>query len=657
LSFKLFCALTVVLAGCAHGPVGSLGVQIPPVSEPYVEGLVRQAHALHLAEQRQWHKLLHYKLGVLGQGFLGGGYESEADGVGFFLSERGKLDPAAELDATIRALFLPLAAVSNSADPNEHPLCRFPARFLYLRQQLGIDPSKLPVQRCPKAESFIAELDPGSLTLIFSSYYLNNPASAFGHTFLRLNKANSLAVGERRELLDYGIDYSADVDTGNALIYAVKGLAGLFPGTFKRIPYYYKVRTYNDYESRDLWEYELNLSSAQLLLLSAHLWELGHTYFAYYYLGENCSYHILSLIEVADPSLHLLDGISSPVIPADTVRALFKYPELVRRVGFRPSARKQFQARAAQLSAAELAMVEQLAIDAEHALPVGLPRAREIAVLDAATDLIDVWYARELVHREDTAAALRKQQLLERRARILEPSVPLEVHTPEAERPERGHGSQRVGLGAVTTDDRWGLSLDVRLALHDLTDPTPGYPELNALEFMHVRALFWQTQRIELQDASFVHVASLTPQGRFDRKSSWEFDVGATSIRDRACDRCLMAHAAGGAGLTFAIFDNRVALFALGYGNFGWAPNIEGLAGSHLRMGIGPAGGLRVRISEGTVLLGRAHWLWLPGQAPSATYRIDAQLRVKLSSAVALGLESHFVPNGLEAQALAYTYF
>jgi hypothetical protein len=658
LSFHPFFFALVLLTAtaCAHGPVGSLAV--PTVaSDAYVEGLVRQAHALSVADERQWHKLLHYKLGVLGHGFLGGGYESEADGTDFFLAPRGKLDPRAELDATLRAFFLPLAAVSPRGDSDEHPLCRFPARFLYLRERLGIDPARLPVQRCPKAERFISELDPGSLTLIFSSYYLNNPASAFGHTFLRLNKQHSLVVGERRELLDFGIDYSADVDTGNAIIYAVKGMTGLFPGTFKRIPYYYKVRTYNDYESRDLWEYELSLNAAQLLMLSAHLWELGHTYFAYYYLTENCSYHILSLVEVADPSLHLLDGISAPVIPADTVRALFKQPGLVRKVGFRPSARRQFQARAGQLSSDELTLVEALAVDAQHALPPSMPAERAIAVLDAATDLIDVWYARDLVHHKDSAAAQRKQQLLERRARILQPSQPLLVERPEHERPELGHGSQRVGVGAVTADNTWGFSLDVRLAMHDLADPAPGYPELNSLEFMRVRTLFWQTQRIELKDASLVRVTSLTPQGRFDRKSSWEFDVGATTIQDSACDKCLMAHAAGGAGLTFAFFDNRLALFALAYGNLGWAPNHEGLLGSHMRVGVGPAGGVRLRLLPGAVLLGRAHWLWLPEQGIGSTYRIDTQLRVQLFAGLALGVEGQLVPNGFEAQALAFSYF
>ena len=211
-----------MLGACGHTPLGSLRLPSAGAADPYAQTLIHRAHAQRLAEQRQWHKLLHYKLGVLGRGFLGGGYESEADGPEFFLSPRGKLDPQAELDATLRAMFLPLARVSAEADPNAHPVCRFPARFMYLREQLGIDVARLPVQRCPMAEQFIAELDPGSLTLIFSAYYLNNPASAFGHTFLRVNKRNSLVVGERRELLDYGIDYSADVDTGNAIIYALK---------------------------------------------------------------------------------------------------------------------------------------------------------------------------------------------------------------------------------------------------------------------------------------------------------------------------------------------------------------------------------------------------------------------------------------------------
>ncbi|HEY5678025.1 MAG TPA: DUF4105 domain-containing protein, partial [Myxococcales bacterium] len=112
------------------------------------------------------------------------------------------------------------------------------------------------------------------MTLVFSSYYLNNPASAFGHTFLRLNKAAAAQSGRRFELVDSGIDYAATADTHNAILYAFKGLTGLFQGHWNNYPYFYKVREYADYESRDLWEYDLDLTPQETARLVAHLWEL-----------------------------------------------------------------------------------------------------------------------------------------------------------------------------------------------------------------------------------------------------------------------------------------------------------------------------------------------------------------------------------------------
>jgi hypothetical protein len=653
----LLCSAPAVI-GCGHGRLGPSEPSYPRASDPYVESLIARARALQLWEQPQWHKLLHYRLGMFGKGFLGGGYTSEADGVGFFLAPRGKVDPQGELEATIRSLFAPPTAAKPGAapDPNDHPLCRFPARFMFLRQVLEIDVRRLPVTRCPDAERFIQELDSSSLSLIFSAYYLNNPASAFGHTFLRFNRRNTLATGERRELLDYGIDYSADVDTGNAVIYAIKGLTGMFPGTFKRIPYYYKVRAYNDYESRDLWEYELNLQPAQLLMLSAHLWELGHTYFAYYYLSENCSYHILSLLEVADPSLDLISHVVSPVIPADTVKALYAHPGLVRKVAFRPSLRRQFEARVKDLDSEQRSLVEELAADAEFPLPASVSGARAIETLDAAADLVDVLYARELVHKTDSEAARRKQRLLERRAEILQPSKPLQIEPPYAEAPENGHGSRRFGLGVATAHREWAPTIEFRLALHDLSDPTPGYPELAAIEFLRARVQIWP-HRFELEDASLIRVTSLTPQTRFDRKISWEFDVGATTLEDDACDHCLAPHISGGAGMAFEVFDRGLTLFALARASAAWTPEIDGLADSHFRLGIGPSGGLRIRLTEGIVLLGTAYWLWLPAQTPNNTFRIDAGLRVRAFDALAFGLEGRSTPNGLEGQLLSYTYF
>ena len=63
-------------------------------------------------------------------------------------------------------------------------------------------------------------------------------------------------------------------------------------------PYYMKVRIYNDVEWRDMWEYELDFKEEELSRLLDHLWELGGIYFKYYFFQENCSYHLLSLLEI-----------------------------------------------------------------------------------------------------------------------------------------------------------------------------------------------------------------------------------------------------------------------------------------------------------------------------------------------------------------------
>ena len=99
-----------------------------------------------------------------------------------------------------------------------------------------------------------------AVTLVYATAYLNSPASMYGHTFLRLSRA----TGDGNPLLDYVMNFAADVDTENGLLYALKGVTGGFAGRFYVMPYYVKVQEYSNMESRDLWEYELTLSRAQV---------------------------------------------------------------------------------------------------------------------------------------------------------------------------------------------------------------------------------------------------------------------------------------------------------------------------------------------------------------------------------------------------------
>src|SRR5207302_1941915 len=365
----------------------------------YLPELLAAARNRSLSEDRSWLRLGHWRKRLFG------GWESEADGPGLFLSPQGKRDPAAELEATLTGFFAPGEGAPDGpkpADPSlEHPQCRFPARFAWLAAAIPIDLARLPPRSCPRFDAFWRRVSARSATLVFSSYYLNNPASAFGHIFLRLGKEELASGGERLDLIDQAVDFAAVTDTSNAILYAFEGLFGFFRGEFSARPYFYKVREYADFESRDLWEYELALDGRKLALLVAHLWELGQTWFDYYYATENCSYQILGALEAADPEADLLSHVGPMTLPADSVKALFRNPRLVRTVRYRPSARTQLAARTKDLSGSELDAVESLADTGDSPGLDGIALDARVRVLDAALDLVDVRHGRDIVVNAD----------------------------------------------------------------------------------------------------------------------------------------------------------------------------------------------------------------------------------------------------------------
>ena len=107
-------------------------------------------------------------------------------------------------------------------------------------------------------------------------------------------------------VIDYGINFAANQNPkDNPIEYVINGLFGLYDGQFAIFPYYFKVNEYNEAESRDMWEYRLSFNTEEIEWAYSHLWELGAASFPYYFFSDNCSYHILSILEIARPSLRL----------------------------------------------------------------------------------------------------------------------------------------------------------------------------------------------------------------------------------------------------------------------------------------------------------------------------------------------------------------
>ncbi len=624
----------------------------PPVSpnrvRREVDALVERARALELSQHVMWWRLLHYVSGPFGP-------VSEADGAPFSNSPDGKTDPEAELEATLRAFFGPEPSDRNL----QHPFCRFPARLAWLAARLDIDFTRLPKHLCPALEDYREKTRTQSLTLVFSSYFLNTPASAFGHSFLRLNKRPKPGENQRQELLDYGIDYSASVDTDNALIYAVKGLTGLFPGHFSKRPYYFKVREYNDFEARDLWELDLSLTQAEVDMAVAHIWELGSTYFDYYYLTENCSYHMLGILEVARPSLDLRGRLGWPVVPIDTVRAITKSPGLVRRISYRPSVRSQFRYGLSRLSPEETDAVFELGENVEAPLPSYFTREQQVRVLDVALDLIDVRYADELLDIHSEGSRLR-QKLSSRRAATGVVSNPRQIPPPSSGHPASGHGTRRLSLGpGWASDAGFYHSAKFRLALHDMSDPSGGYPNELAIGFLptelRVRV---EEQSVTFENFSLIEVQSFTPRDRFDEALSWNFRLGGTRLRDSGCDDCFAGLIEVGGGRAFALWDSKLTFFLhLDNRVVGLAPIEGGIADLPLRAGLGPFGGLRLAPNADWTLLVTGDAIYLPTQTPRVMWSGRGTLRAQYYPGFTVSAEGTVQPEGFSTELLSSIYY
>jgi len=120
--FSLYTVLVpLVFIACFFVSIISHAQQ--PDHEAYLQDLIAKAQQKHLSDQREWHLLLHYRKGLFG------GYESEQDDPGFFLSPNGKTDPAAELNATL-AKFFSDELVGRSRQPAQ---CAFIARYHWLK--------------------------------------------------------------------------------------------------------------------------------------------------------------------------------------------------------------------------------------------------------------------------------------------------------------------------------------------------------------------------------------------------------------------------------------------------------------------------------------------------------------------------------------------
>jgi hypothetical protein len=611
--------------------------------DTYLAELIRRAAEARLSEHRYWHLLLHYRQN------LGGGYISEADDPGFFMASTGKTDPQAELEATL-AKFFSDELVGSSRQPTQ---CAFMARFQWLKSELSIDEQRLSLQECDRFKAWIAEINPQSVTLIFASAYMNNPASMFGHTFLRIDQKGQT---EQTRILAYTINYAANATAANVFTYAFSGISGGFKGYFMMMPYYMKVQEYRDFENRDIWEYRLSFTQDQILRMLMHTWELGNAYFDYFFFKENCSYHILSLLEIADPDLHLTDMFTVWTIPADTVRLIDRQPGLVGEIVSRPSLRSQIQGRHAALSDEEGQWLKRVAKDPSVAQSEDfrrLPVERQAFVLDVASH-----YLRFLAISEEEHAAIYKEKnraLLVTRSGVKVRPAEVSIR-PIADPPERGHPTIRAGVGAGWRQDEFFEEINIRPAYHDLLDPETGYTPHAQIEFLALKLRHYEKRnQFRLERLTVLDIISLSPIDMLFKRPSWKVALKWETVRREGCRLCGNVNFNAGPGAALETrWLSREVYFAFAEVDVNYSHAFE----ENHRVGGGGTVGILANLTERWRLLISATYLRYPLGQQSDNTKFSFQQSYTLSPNWAVRVElNHFERRDNEALITVHGYF
>lgn len=585
-----------------------------------------------LSQSATWITLLHYEKSTA----LSLSLKSSINSDEFFLAKDGNTDALSELIATLHAF-------SEKAKEGEsHARCRFPARYLWLNQSLAHRSDLLPylpeIPECREFKKWSLNGEIQSISVVFATGYLGNPASYYGHTLL---KFNGRQTSSGSTLLDNTTNFGALVPQGeNPAVYIVKGIFGGYQSNFTHRQYYYHDHNYTSLESRDLWEYQLNLTKYEKDLLVAHSWELLGKNYTYYFFRENCAYRMAEVLELIQ-GVRVIPPHRPWTIPTSVIQNLLSIERdgepLIADVSYHPSNLSEFHQQHEALSDVEKELLTAIINDhqlLEDAAFVDLDGTRKARVLDAL--LKYSFYRKKSVGNKASAIHMLYQAALSERFTLSVNDLP-QAHEPQQRiRDDRNPG--RIGLSVLhsgTFDD--GIALAIRPAYYDSLDAGVGQAEHSSLSMLEAQLTFLDN-KVSVRQLDLLSIDSVKTNVSGlpgDDGSTWSFSAGFKSPSFN-CQRCSRFGIDASKGISWRTFGVGVSGIAV-TGSI--RDKIHGY--SHLSAGVEAFGSYRmspdIRVRW---RLGNQHY-FASGYSDRLTATIESRLRLTRNTDLRLSVSKN----------------
>ena len=482
-------------------------------------------------EKNEWKALLHYSNGL------------SIENSQYILSKNFSLQ--AEMEADIKAFYL---KSDNFKNINNHPQCKFPARFLFIKHELELSKDEFPKILCPEFNKYKNKAPADKIGLTYVSENVKNPSSMMGHTFFKLSGKNT-----KEKEVTHAVTFYTIIDTYNLITLAYQNLYSGMNGKFVLQPYKWAINSYLHKENRNVWEYDLKVDDYRKKLLYYHLWELKDIDMKYYFTSYNCStvvYYSLSLLR---PKIY--DDKKLWITPLDTVKYLYKY-NLIEDSNLIASDQWLIKMIEDNISYAEIENIEN--IIKNHSYD-GINKLNFYS-LELLTAYNNIEYSKKNINITEFRKI--KKRVIESRTHIYNNFDVSKYKTPSKIPPER---QVEVGYANVNNIDYTKLSF--LPASHFLNDNNKEYFGESELKIAYLSILVNKSD-IELNQFTLYSMKSYIPYETLTKDLSYQFKLGVQKEYDKEMNYRDTVKIDGGVGIDFLIAKdiNVFSMFNAGIG-------------------------------------------------------------------------------------------
>jgi hypothetical protein len=503
-----------------------------------------------LASHKEWRQLITY----------GDGNRGQANSAGFYLAEDGRENPESELIKTVAALLAPAGD-----DVNSHAQCRFPARKMWLKEKLPTSLLGMQELDCSEFVAFSGSGADKSVSFVFATGFLGNPASYYGHVLVKVNTSK---VGRDEKLQDATVNFGAKIpENENMAVYILKGMFGGYQSSFTHMPFFYHAKNYGENENRDLWEYQLDLSDRNRDFLIAYAWDLQSAEYQYFFANRNCAYRMGEMLELV-VGRDMVSPIRPWAVPQALATKLAKIKRngksIISKVVYHPSRQSRLYQRYGALDVYQTSFVHKVvgnprllpSIESNH-----FTLEEQHQILDALMD----YY--QYVRKEDKGEAdpnnASYNAVLAYRYQLSPGAKPVEYSS--SSNPHKGREPSYLSITAVSHKHAGEYSsVHLRPAYYDSLDSDYGHIK-NAQLSMAEITLLVKGYDVYVGEFNLVKIESLRRNFTGlpgDKQHAWDLELGAEQRHSGQFDD-LVAKFSSGYGLSRSLFSETLFVSAL----------------------------------------------------------------------------------------------